>query len=460
MHFARIVIGKLPPAVVLVSLGWSTVAQATLNCAPEAAHELNRQDQRLCAAGLEKLDVQLNASYKAAIERLKDEAQRAQLRNEQRAWIQARNRCETKDCFVQAYEQRIRQLDGSNAQELANANVKAGIPLSDIRQVVEGSMVGFVQPKDGQPVPAQFLAPDGKPDMVFLPNIKGQQDADLKLASGESRTFETFFGRRQFKATLLTKKIDGNFYVLGIKLPDATEWPLKSFFSYPRPKPSDDRVDVGPSAIDSGPVFETFNKTCDPPGDSGAHLRWKTTQVSLDRQFVVRLPWREYPCQGPREEPSTDSHWRRYIGIDPLIMGDQRDGAFAFIWIRPVWPQHAGIKVTPMSEVTYLLHLDSRRQYAPVEMVTPELMLLDISLLRPFRERVKADFDQYNKEVDDCRDRILERRPAKRRLTPDEIAVQDKELAKCKTRLDSPGFSESQFIQSFVPERWRQLWAN
>ena len=454
MHFARIVISKLPPAVVLVSLGWSTVAQATLNCAPEAAHELNRQDQRLCAAGVEELDAQLNASYRAAIERIKDDAQRAQLRNEQRAWVQARNRCEAKTCFVQAYERRIRELDGNVVQELSNASLKAGIPLSDIRQVVEGSMVGFVQPKDGQPVPAQFLAPDGKPDMVFLPKLKGQQDADLMLASGESRMFETFFGRRQFKATLLTQKVDGNFYIMGIRMPDATQWPLKSFFSYPRPKPTDDRVDVGPSAIDSGPVFETFNKTCEPPGDSGAHLRWKTTKVSLDRQFVVRLPWREYPCQGPREEPSTDSHWRRYIGIDPLIMGDQRDGAFAFIWIRPVWPQHAGIKVTPMSEVTYLLHLDSRRQYAPVEMVTPELMLLDSSLLTPFRERVYAGYEQEKEMRRKCVSDAINRAQM---LSRSEMRAT---IEKACPLVFPTDYSTLQFIQSFVPERWRQLWAN
>lgn len=448
-------------AVLVAVFELAPTAHAALNCTPDAIHELNRQDQKLCVAGVEKLDALLNDRYKAAMERLDSEERKALLRKEQRIWLQTRNRCENTTCFVEAYEQRIQQLENSVGQEQGSTSASSAIALADIRQVVEGSMVGFVRAKEGhQTVPALFLAPDGKPDMVFLPKIKGQQDADLKLAGGEQRTFETFFGKKRFNATLLTKTINGNFHILAFKLPDATEWPLKSFFSYPRPTPSDERVDIGLSSVDPGPALETFNNYCDPPGDSGVRATWKTARVSLDKQIVVRLPWREFPCQGPREEPSVGSHWRRFIGSGPLMMGDLREGAFGFIWIKPVWPQHAGIKVTPMSEVTYLLHLDSRRRYAPVEMLTPEVMLLDSALMKPFRERVKAEFDKHNKEVDNCRNVVLDRRPPKHKLTVEEVSAQDKELANCNTWLESPDFSEAQFVQAFVPEQWRKLWAN
>lgn len=447
-------------AFLVAAFGLAPAAHAALNCAPDAVHELSRQDQKLCVAGVERLDALLNVRYKAATERLGSEERRVQLRKEQRNWLQVRNRCESTSCFIEAYEQRIQQLESAIGQEQGRESPSSAIALSDVRQVVEGSMVGFVRAKKGQTVPALFLAPDGKPDMVFLPKINGQQDADLKLAGGELRTFETFFGKKRFNATLLTKTINGNFHILAIKLPDATEWPLKSFFSYPRPTPSDERVDIGLSSVDPGPVLETFNNYCDPPGESGVRATWKTARVSLDKQIVVRLPWREFPCQGPREEPSVDSHWRRFIGSEPLMMGDLREGAFAFIWIKPTWPQHAGIKVTPTSEVTYLLHLDSRRRYSTVEMLTPEVMLLDSALMKPFRERVKAEFDKHNKEVSNCRIVILDRRPPKHKLTVEEVFTQNKELANCNTLLEPAEFSESQFIQAFVPEQWKKLWAN
>lgn len=446
--------------ILVTTFGLTSAARAALTCAPDAIHELNRQDQKLCIAGVEKLDALLNVRYKAATQKPGSEERRALLRKEQRIWLQARNRCESTACFVEAYEQRIQHLENFVGQEHGNASASSAIALSYIRQLVEGSMIGFVRANEGQTVPDVFLAPDGRPDMVFLPKIKGQQDSDLKMVGEGQRTLETFFGKKRFKATLLTNIVNGNFHILAIRLPDAIEWSVKSFFSYPRPTPSDERVDIGPSTADLGPELETFNNYCDPPGDSGVRVTWKTKGISLDKQVVVRLPWREFPCQGPREEPSIDSHWRRFIGSAPLMMGDLRDGAFVFIWIKPVWPQHSGIQVTPMSEVTYLLHLDSRRRYSQVEMLTPEVMLLDSAWMKPFRERVNADFDKHNKKVNSCRNVVLDRRPSKRKLIVEEVAAQNKELANCNTWLESPEFSEAQFIQTFVPEQWKNLWAN
>lgn len=445
--------------VLLATFAMIPSARAVLNCAPDAIHELNRQDQKLCVAGVEKLDAMLNASFKAATERLNSEPQRSQLRTEQRAWLRERNRCESTACFTKAYEQRIKQLENAANLEQGNPSMRSTVAQPDARQMVEGSMVGFIETKEGQTVPALFLAPDGQPDMVFLPKIKGQQDTDLKLAGGELRTFETFFGRKRFSATLLTKTSNGNFHVQAIKLPDTTVWPVQSALSYSKQSSTDKRVGIESSAVDLGPVIETFNNYCDPPGDSGVRVTWKATSISLDKQIVVRVPWREFPCQGPREEPSSNSHWRRFIGSAPLMMGDLREGAFAFIWIKPIWPQHVATKTTAISEITYLLHLDSRRSYAPVEMLSPEVMLLDSVLMKPFRERVKTEFDGHNTEVSNCRNIILDRRPPNRKLTAEEVTTQNKELAKCNTWWESPEFSEAQFIQTFVPEQWRHLWA-
>lgn len=444
----------------IATLAMTPTARAALNCTPDAIHKLNRQDQKLCVAGVEKLDALLNASFKAATERLDSEAQRSQLRTEQRTWLQGRNRCESTACFIEAYEQRIKQLENAANQGQGRPSVPSTIAQPDVRQMVEGSMVGFIEKKEGQTIPTLFLAPDGQPDMVFLPKIKGQQDTDLKLAGGELRTFETFFGKKRFSATLLTKTSNGNFHIQAIKLPDNTVWPIQSALSYPRQASIDKRVEIEPSSVDLGPVLETFNNYCDPPGDSGVRVSWKATSISLDKQVVVRVPWREFPCQGPREEPGSDSHWRRFIGNSPLMMGDLREGAFAFIWIKPIWPQHTPTKTTAISEITYLLHLDSHRRYAPVEMLSPEVMLLDSVLMKPFRERVKTEFDRHNKEVNNCRNVILDRRPLNRKLTPEEVSTQNKELAKCDTWWESPEFSEAQFIKTFVPEQWRYLWAH
>ena len=288
--------------VLVAAFGLTPTARAALNCSPNAIHELNRQDQKLCVAGVEKLDALLNVRYKAATEWLVSAKLRALLREEQRSWLLERNRCESAACFVKAYQQRIEQLERSMEQGSASASSAMG--LADIRQVVEGSVVGFVRANEGQAVPAHFIAPDGKPDLVYLPKIKGQQDSDLKMVGEEQRTLETFFGKKRFRAALVTKTINGNFHILAIKLPDSTEWPVKSFFSYPRPTQGDERVDIGSSSLDRGPVIETFNNYCDPPGDAGVRLAWRATSISLDKQIVVRLPWREFPCQAPREEPS------------------------------------------------------------------------------------------------------------------------------------------------------------
>lgn len=443
MIFIHFRLNKWLLAVLVAAFGLAPAAHAALNCAPNAVHELNKQDQKLCVAGVGKLDALLNDRYKVAMERLDSEERKALLRKEQRTWLQARNRCESTACFVEAYEQRIQQLENFMGQEQGSASAPSAIALSDIRQVVEGAMVGFVRAKEGQMVPTLFVAPDGTPDMVFLPKIKGQQDVRPLLDGGKILTFESFFGRRRFEATLLTKKIEGNIRVLGLRMPDKTEWTLVGLhFNNSAKSDREDQVSISDSPM-IGPRLETFNVYCDAPGGAGIVFDWRKKRVRLDRQIVVLTSEPDYPCQGPQEVPTTESYKRRFRGDfgSTNAVTDERTGAF-------VQAEH------------YIIHIDSRKSYAPVEMLTPEVMLLDSALMKPFRERVKAEFDKHNSEVNNCRGVILNRRPPNRKLTVEEVSVQNKELANCNTWLGSPEFSEAQFIQAFVPEQWKNLWAN
>lgn len=421
----------------------ASAASASLNCGVDALARLNAQDKRLCAAGVESLDSKLNARYKAAVSRLSTDEQKAKLRDDQRAWLQSRNRCESTQCFTQAYETRIRQLEADTNPPSGQSAGVAQIALSDIRQVVEGSMVGFVQAREGQTIPAYLLAPDGKPDMVFAPYIKGKQDTHVLTLGGKVLVFETYFGQKRFNATLLTQKVGGNTRILGLRSPDKTEWGLVGLFINTSDLSNDDgRVGITDSPL-AEPRIETFNVYCDSPGGHGIQFNWQVQNVRLERQVVVRTLEPEYPCQAPREEPQADSFKRWFRGdfASRAAAGDMRKGAF-------VQAEH------------YLVHVDSRRRYEPVEMLRPEVMLLDSSLMGPYREKVKAEFDQHNQRVETCRKVFLDRRPTGRRLTTEEIADLEKNLAPCGTKLDSPAYSATQFIQTFVPEQWRKLWAN
>ena len=66
--------------ILVTTFGLTSAARVALTCAPDAIHELNRQDQKLCIAGVEKLDALLNVRYKAATQKPGSEERRALLR--------------------------------------------------------------------------------------------------------------------------------------------------------------------------------------------------------------------------------------------------------------------------------------------------------------------------------------------------------------------------------------------
>ncbi len=423
--------------VLIGSVALPFSVRASLSCSADAAPKLNPRDKKLCAAGVESLDATLNARYKAAVARLSTDEQRTKLREEQRAWLQTRNRCESTGCFTQAYETRIRQLDaGANPLD-GQSGTPNEIAVSDIRQVVQGSMVGFVQANEGQTVPDIFLAPDGKPDMVFAPRIKGQQDTHVLALGGKKLTFETYFGQRRFNATLLTQKVGGNLRILGLRLVDKTEWALGGLFVNNSDASNDDgRVGIADSPLIE-PRIETLNVYCDSPGGHGITLDWKAQKVRLDRQVVVRTREPEYPCQAPREEPQADSFKRWFRGDfgSRSAAGDRRSGAF-------------------IQAEQYIIHLDARRQYGPVEMLTPQVMLLDSSLMGRYREKVKSGYEKQGLDRDECATNVIRQVP---QMSREERHARIKRTCPF---LDPAEYSAAQFIQTFVPEQWRKLWAN
>lgn len=66
----------------------------------------------------EDLDVNLNLTYQAALDRVPD---REKLRIEQRAWLKVRDKCEDAKCFNDTYDARIRELAAIPGKSAANA---------------------------------------------------------------------------------------------------------------------------------------------------------------------------------------------------------------------------------------------------------------------------------------------------------------------------------------------------
>ncbi|MCA3175792.1 MAG: hypothetical protein ING36_09685 [Burkholderiales bacterium] len=66
---------------------------------------------------LEDLDIRLNETYQAALDRVSD---KERLRAEQRRWLKLRNQCKKAKCFNDVYDKRIRELAAIPGRSVAN----------------------------------------------------------------------------------------------------------------------------------------------------------------------------------------------------------------------------------------------------------------------------------------------------------------------------------------------------
>lgn len=323
-----------------------------------------------------------------------------------------------------------------------------------IREVVDGSLVGFPDVDTNQKLPAKLLAPDGKTDLIFLPKLKNQ-DADIKKAIGKTQTFETFLGAQRFTGRLIGGKVEGNLRISAIEIAGGTRLSLKT----PDNTVNDKRFNH--LQIKDGYVAEPrlneFNVSCDAPGGWGIEYRWKDLNRSLARMFVRTVPWRDYPCQGLTEIPYKASHWRRFTARSDIgviqSMSDMRDGAFVNITAQDDYAEYAPVKVHPSAYPHYVVRLDSKRNYAPVEMLHPGLMLLDPKLMDPFRQTMQKEYVKLESERVNCGQKIhfkySRESPEKRSLL---------QQMECGPYPNSADFVDQRFISTFVPEQQRKLW--
>ncbi|MCA3174196.1 MAG: hypothetical protein ING36_01460 [Burkholderiales bacterium] len=339
--------------------------------------------------------------------------------------------------------------------------VQAQSGTDSAREVVEGSLIGFVQAPVGKALPELFMAPDGKPDLIFLPKIAGKQDALIRTAIGKTQTFETFFGGKRFQGKLLAQGEGRRLNWKNIQLADGSTWfvqrdwealsGIARVWQMPlsRPEEFEPVVHVGAP------------NECEAPGFGYLSYNWPGMQRSLHKLIVMRLPWREFPCQGVREEPTPDiygksPYWRRYISHQEPpseALPDLRRGVFVGVTQTLTWAKQAGIKVTPFTEPRYVVHLDSQRNYPPAYMLRADLLLLDAEALRGFRNKVRGAYPKKDKEREECIKAISSKIKY--------LSKQEREQYEFKICDDynwDNRWIDSEFINTFIPETVRQLW--
>jgi len=333
--------------------------------------------------------------------------------------------------------------------------VQAQSGTDSAREVVEGSLIGFVQAPVGKALPELFMAPDGKPDLIFLPKIANQQSADLRLAARKEQQFETFFGAKRFKAKLIAGiNKQHNFVIQAIRLGNGDEWTLRG------PETVlgslDDRNLQVREFIIPAPKVDIPDIDCQFPDGMAIQYQWKDSGRTMSKFFVRGLPWKHYPCQAPQEPVGTISYWRRFTAETSgsvTSISDQRQGVFVSIIEVNSFVEGAGIKMTPFVYPRYVIHIDSRKQYPPVNMFRPDLMMLEASLLNSFQAQAIKFFTNKNSEYSSCLSVVVKQNKA----LPREQLINKMDEQCCHF----PEFSvitENQFIENFVPKQWRYLW--
>lgn len=104
------------------------VAQATVAASFDCAKAGTKVEKFICGdAELSKLDEELNAAYKAA---LQDEKQAEYIKQVQKLWMKERNGCADAGCVRTAYRDRISKLTGTSNAAGASAQARAAPRMS------------------------------------------------------------------------------------------------------------------------------------------------------------------------------------------------------------------------------------------------------------------------------------------------------------------------------------------
>lgn len=98
--------------ITLIVLGWIVLSCAAHAASFDCAKAATKVEKLICGdSALSKLDEELNAAYKTA---LQDEKQADSTKQAQMQWIKERNKCADTDCLSKAYRARTRELSASN----------------------------------------------------------------------------------------------------------------------------------------------------------------------------------------------------------------------------------------------------------------------------------------------------------------------------------------------------------
>ncbi|MGC2049853.1 MAG: lysozyme inhibitor LprI family protein [Gallionella sp.] len=98
-------------------LGWAMMTSSTQAASFDCAKAATKVEKLVCAdAGLSKLDEELNADYKTALQKY---GQAKTTKVEQAQWIKDRNSCESNDCLKALYQARLQELNIEPAQFIA-----------------------------------------------------------------------------------------------------------------------------------------------------------------------------------------------------------------------------------------------------------------------------------------------------------------------------------------------------
>lgn len=103
--------GYLKRSMQLAVLGWMAMTLSAQAASFDCRKAGTQIEKFICAdAELSKLDEQLSAAYKTA---LQDEKQADTVKQAQKQWIWGRNGCPTSDCLKKTYQARIHELTGT-----------------------------------------------------------------------------------------------------------------------------------------------------------------------------------------------------------------------------------------------------------------------------------------------------------------------------------------------------------
>lgn len=109
---------KITKTVIIIASIWGTVGTAASFDCTKASSQIEKM---ICAdVELSSIDSKLGKVYKEVLNNSED---KQSIKTEQRNWMEIRNKCDSSDCILQAYENQITNLNGlTNGKKSGESN--------------------------------------------------------------------------------------------------------------------------------------------------------------------------------------------------------------------------------------------------------------------------------------------------------------------------------------------------